>query len=163
MLDWFIWSGIIFDAETILKLNWIVWIRKSCHLTGCKQSILKLNWIIRIKTVWLNWIAWNRNAFWLFKCFVVLFELELFICLKMDLALNNLQRLICHKTQTNNHTNKQTNPFRKDFLNKMGTRKEYLNDLEFRLLIPCLIASLKLNRLKYSPRTEEIIMSRTVC
>ena len=25
------------------------------------------------------------------------------ICIKMDLALNNLQRLICHKTQTNSH------------------------------------------------------------
>ena len=25
---------------------------------------------------------------------------ELIICIKMDLALNNLQRLICHKTQT---------------------------------------------------------------
>ena len=30
----------------------------------------------------LNWIIWNRT-----------------ICIKMDLALNNLQRLICHKTQ----------------------------------------------------------------
>ena len=30
-----------------------------------------------------------------------LFEIELFISIKMDLALNNLQRLICHKTQTN--------------------------------------------------------------
>ena len=30
-----------------------------------------------------------------------LFEIELFICIKMDLALNNLQRLICHKTQIN--------------------------------------------------------------
>ena len=33
----------------------------------------------------------------------------------MDLALNNLQRLICHKTQTTNQptkqTNKQTNKF----------------------------------------------------
>ena len=29
----------------------------------------------------------------------------------MDLALNNLQRLICHKTQTNKKkTNKQKNP-----------------------------------------------------
>ena len=28
-------------------------------------------------------------------------EIELFICIKMDFALNNLQRLICHKTQTN--------------------------------------------------------------
>ena len=30
-----------------------------------------------------------------------LFELELLFCIKMDLVLNNLQRLICHKTQTN--------------------------------------------------------------
>ena len=30
-----------------------------------------------------------------------LFEIELFICIKMDLALNDLQGLICHKTQTN--------------------------------------------------------------
>ena len=28
-----------------------------------------------------------------------LFEIELTICIKMDLVLNNLQRLICHKTQ----------------------------------------------------------------
>ena len=33
----------------------------------------------------LNWIVWNRTIF-----------------IKMDLALNNLQRLICHKTQTTN-------------------------------------------------------------
>ena len=31
----------------------------------------------------LNWIVWNRT-----------------ICIKIDLALNNLQRLTCHKTQT---------------------------------------------------------------
>ena len=31
-----------------------------------------------------------------------MFEIELFICIKMELALNNLQRLICHKTQTKN-------------------------------------------------------------
>ena len=30
-----------------------------------------------------------------------LFEIELFIYIKMDLALNNLQRLICHEIQTN--------------------------------------------------------------
>ena len=30
-----------------------------------------------------------------------LFEIEMFICTKIDLALDNLQRLICHKTQTN--------------------------------------------------------------
>ena len=31
-----------------------------------------------------------------------MFEIEQIICIKMDLALNNLQRLICHKTQTTN-------------------------------------------------------------
>ena len=30
-----------------------------------------------------------------------LFEIELIICIKMNLALNNQQRLICHKTPTN--------------------------------------------------------------
>ena len=33
-----------------------------------------------------------------------LFEIELFIHIKMDLALNNLQRLICHKTQPTNQS-----------------------------------------------------------
>ena len=36
------------------------------------------------------WTAINR----------LLFEIKLFICIKMDLALSNLQRLICHKTET---------------------------------------------------------------
>ena len=31
-------------------------------------------------------------------------EIELIICIKMDLALNNLQALIYHKTQTNQGT-----------------------------------------------------------
>ena len=30
-----------------------------------------------------------------------LFEIELFICIKIDLALNNLQLLICHKIKPN--------------------------------------------------------------
>ena len=34
------------------------------------------------------------------------FEIELFICIKMDLALNNLQWLICHKIKPN-ETDKQ--------------------------------------------------------
>ena len=37
----------------------------------------------------LNWIVWKRTD----------------ICKKMDLALNNLQWLICHKTQTNKQYN----------------------------------------------------------
>ena len=35
---------------------------------------------------------------------VKLFEIELIICIKMDLALNNPESLICHKIQTTNQT-----------------------------------------------------------
>ena len=51
----------------------------------------------------LNCLKWN--CFWQSNCVLMLnwivwklFEIELIICIKMDLALNNLQRLICHKT-----------------------------------------------------------------
>ena len=40
----------------------------------------------------LNWIVWNRTE---------LFEIEQFICIKMDLTLNNLQWLRYHKTKPN--------------------------------------------------------------
>ena len=30
------------------------------------------------------------------------FEIQVIICIKLDFALNNLQRLICHKIQTTN-------------------------------------------------------------
>ena len=36
------------------------------------------------------------------------FEIEEIICIKMDLTLNNLQRLIYHKPQTTNHRNHLT-------------------------------------------------------
>ena len=36
----------------------------------------------------------------MYLCKTELSELELFICIKIDLVLNNPQRLICHKTQT---------------------------------------------------------------
>ena len=35
-----------------------------------------------------------------------LFEIELIIYIKMDLALNNLQRLICHKNPTKHYSQK---------------------------------------------------------
>ena len=35
-----------------------------------------------------------------------LLEIDRIICMKMDLALNNQQRLISHKIQTNKQTNK---------------------------------------------------------
>ena len=37
-----------------------------------------------------------------------LFEIELIIRVKMDLASNNLQKLICRKTQTTNKTTLHT-------------------------------------------------------
>ena len=40
------------------------------------------------------------------KLYTHLFQIELFICIIMDLALNNLQMLICHKT--NQPTNQPT-------------------------------------------------------
>ena len=53
-----------------------------------------LNWIVwngtvlDIETVLtLNWIVWNSTDY----------------LYKIDLALNNLQKLICHKTQPTNH------------------------------------------------------------
>ena len=36
-----------------------------------------------------------------------MFEIDLIICIKMDLELNNLRRLICRKTQTNQPVNEE--------------------------------------------------------
>ena len=41
----------------------------------------------------------------LYSCSTELFEIELIIFIKMDLVLNNIQRLICHKDPTNQQTN----------------------------------------------------------
>ena len=38
----------------------------------------------------------------MYSCKILLFEIELIICIKKGKALNNLQRLICHKTKKNN-------------------------------------------------------------
>ena len=40
----------------------------------------------------------------MYLCLTELFEIELFICIKINLALNDLQRLICHKIQINKQT-----------------------------------------------------------
>ena len=40
----------------------------------------------------------------MFLTIKLLFEIELIICIKIDLALNNLQRLISHKTQNKQPT-----------------------------------------------------------
>ena len=68
------------------------------HLTVL--SLLILNWTSWIRTVWLNWIAWNRNV-WQLNCLLMLnwIAWNRIIFIKMDLALNILHRLICHKTK----------------------------------------------------------------
>ena len=66
----------------------------------------------------LNWIVWNRTVLTLKLCTYAKVNClqkknkkqtnkkttttnKLFICIKMDLALNNQQMLICHKTEPN--------------------------------------------------------------
>ena len=45
----------------------------------------------------------------------------------MDLAFNNLQRLICHETQTNKPTNKQEeNNYKQDIIQKQQKSLRYL-------------------------------------
>ena len=41
MLKWIVGNRNVFDTETVLMLNWTVWIR----------------------TLWLTWIAWNESVF----------------------------------------------------------------------------------------------------
>ena len=66
-----------------------------------KQDLVlnNLQWLICHKTKLkpnqnnLMWIAWNRNVFdnqTVYSYETELFEIELLICIEMDLALNNL-------------------------------------------------------------------------
>ena len=64
MLNWIVWNRTVFDIETVLTVNRIVW-NAAVLILNCVQAktILILNWIVWIWTVWLNWIAWNRIFF----------------------------------------------------------------------------------------------------
>ena len=108
MQDWIVWNWTVFDIETVLY--WTVQFCVSAVLTfncdkictyssfnwqdwNCLNKLNSLKW----KCFWqlncvlmLNWDVWNRT-----------------ICIKMDLPLNNLQRLICHKP--NRPTNQASN------------------------------------------------------
>ena len=64
------------ELKCVLKLKWIVW----------NRIILSFN-CVKTKTKYLCWTE--------------LFEKKLLICIKMDLALNIIQCLICHKTKPN--------------------------------------------------------------
>ena len=52
------------------------------------------------RVLMLNWIVWNKT-FFILNCIVWNININ---CIKMNLALNNLRRLICHKTQTTNQS-----------------------------------------------------------
>ena len=60
------------------------------YLTLCKQNLYL--YLAELELFWQT----------VYSCSTELFEIELTIYIKMDLALNNLQRLICHKTQLTN-------------------------------------------------------------
>ena len=53
-------------------------------------------WLI-LTALYLCHVFDNQTVY---LCLADLFKIKLFICIKMDLALNNLQRLTWHKTQT---------------------------------------------------------------
>ena len=63
----------------------------------------------------------------MYSCKTELFEIELTICIKIDLALNNLQRLICHKTQLTNHLSS----LEESYTGKNIGRKIYRNNILF--------------------------------
>ena len=83
------------ELKCVLMLNWITWNRTF--------------WIFKLCTyAKLNCLKWNFLTLKLYLCLTELFEIELIICIKMNLALNNLQRLICHKPkQPTNQINAQ--------------------------------------------------------
>ena len=121
-LQGLLWPGVVapdrvlsmgqIEPNCVLMLNWVAWnrpvltfkLRSYAKLISLKWNCFwhwncafTLNWIVWIRTVWLNWIAWNRNVFdnWtVYLYWTELFEEELFVCFKVDLALNNLETLI---------------------------------------------------------------------
>ena len=67
---------LLFDIKTVFTLNWIV--TYNCLNSLKWKCFRQLNYVLM-----LNWIVLKEQI----------------IYIKMDLVLNNLQRLICHKTQ----------------------------------------------------------------
>ena len=98
MLKWIIWNRTVFEIEIWSTLNWNVYDRIvltfNCVWT---ISVFLLNWISWIRTAWLIWIAWNRIVFHNQTVYWITWNTTEYLH-KMDLALNNKQRLICHKT-----------------------------------------------------------------
>ena len=84
MLNWTAWHW-----NCVLMLNWTAWHWNCVLMLNCLNKSNKLKWkcFWKLNCVLMSdWIVWNRT-----------------ICIKMDLVLNNLQRLICHKIQPTNN------------------------------------------------------------
>ena len=75
-----------------------------CPRVEAPDSVLSMGQIELNCVLMLNWIIWNGTVFdieTMYLCLTELFEIELIICIKIDLALNNLQWLMCYKTKPN--------------------------------------------------------------
>ena len=120
----------VFHLNCVLMLNWIVWKGTVFNI----ETVLPLNWIVLKRTVWLNTLAWKRFFF-----IIKLFEIELFMFIKMNFVLNTLQRLICHKPQRKKERKKQTNK-QVSSLFKIGDLTRYN---AFAVILTCVIQSTK--------------------
>ena len=92
---------LLWYLRCLLMLNWIAWNRPVS--TFKLRIYAKLNCLRWNCFCMLNW-SLEIDLFLTLKLYLrstELFKIELFICIKMDLALNNLQSLLCHKIQTN--------------------------------------------------------------
>ena len=56
----------------------------------------------------------------MYLCWTELFEIEVSIRIKIDLALNNLKTLLCHKTQTNQTKLEQSDKIKRDFFQALA-------------------------------------------
>ena len=94
MLNWIVWNGTVFDIGTELFNTDLFW-----HLTLSKQNLYLYSTKLAELEAWINRIAWNRNVCQL-NCVLTLNWIvwnKTEYLYKMDLALNNQQRFICHK------------------------------------------------------------------
>ena len=89
-------------------LNWIAWnktvltfkLRPYAKLNCVKRNLNAKLKLFEIELIWHLTVCKQKQ--YLYK--TELFEIELFICIKKDLSLNNLQMFICHKIQINKNT-----------------------------------------------------------
>ena len=97
---------------------------------NCQVNCMKWN---SFCTVSLNWIDWNRNVFdnqTVYSCCTELFEIELIICIKIDLALNSLKRLICHKTRSINQPYRNTLQIKFCYRNSLKIKLEVISECQ---------------------------------